>query len=291
MTLLDKLVVINPAVIGINLQEIRSDQDEVLGWNAVVDTITKSAFSGGTSPDKDTAIRIALAECFERSLFLNIYNNEGPDFYELLLDKHPSSSGFACGFQKSTTRFRSICEGIERWAWSQWIDHRYLMQRESRIESQSKLAEFLISKFEKYSLFSKEIFFEGSRYKFVVFLGESDHGIFAGSRVSTFKDVDIWEHAIIEAYRNFENFKLLNLNKATESFENLDIIAKRARYFGSHSAEAWAQIEAGERELWPVPVADVSRYVETQMPDIYLHRCLMKDYIGWHEGGLNRFVY
>lgn len=291
MTLLGKLVLVNPAVVGINLQEIRDDHNEIVGWNAVVNTATKSAFSGGTSPDKDTAIRIALAECFERSLFLKLSNTSGPIYFELLLDKHPSSSGFACGFQKTTTQFRSICEGIERWAWSQWIDGGSKMTRESNFGHKSKLTNFLVNKFETYSLFSKEIFFEKSRYKFVVFLGENKNGIFAGSRVSTYSDSDIWEHAVIEAYRNLENFKLFEQNGTSDFYESLDIIGRRARYFGSHSAEAWEQIAAAQKELWKQPFAEVSKFVETDIPDIYLHRCLMKDYIGWHEGEENRFVY
>ncbi len=291
MTLLDKLVLLNPTVVGINIQEIRSDNGEPLGWNAVVETSRNLAFSGGTSSDKDTAIRIALAECFERSLFLKIYNMKTPLFSELLLDKHPSSSGFACGFQKSSTKFRSICEGLERWAWSQWIDSKYIMPKISSIDHASKLTTFLASKFEKHSFFSKEIYFEGNRYRFVIFLGEHKSGIFAGSRVSTFLDSNIWEHALIEAYRNLENFKLFQKNGTAEFFEQLDIIGKRSRYFGSHAEEAWTQINAAEKELWKQPVAEVSKFVETEIADIYLHRCLMKDYIGWHKGEPNRFVY
>lgn len=291
MTLLDKLEKINPAVLGINIQEIRNNSDETIGWNAVVDTSVKLAFSGGTSTVKDTAIRIAIAECFERSLFLKLSENENQEFFELMLDRHPSSSGFACGFQRSTTKFRSVCEAIERWAWSKWIDSGYLMNRESEIKSMSKLTKFLISKFEKNSLFSREIFLEGSRYNFVVFLGECRGGIFAGSRVSSFEDDEIWEHSVIEAYRNLENFKLFELNGTAESYENLDIIGKRSRFFGSHADEAWRQINAAQKELWTQPVVEISRFVDTKITDVYLHRCLMKDYVGWHEGEPNRFVY
>lgn len=291
MTLLDKLVSLNPAVVGINLQEIRTEGGEPLGWNAVVETSHNLAFSGGTSSDKDIAIRIALAECFERSLFLKIYNDTGPLFSDLLLDKHPSSSGFACGFQKSSTKFRSICEGLERWAWSQWIDSGYLMPKVAAIDYASKLTAFLVSKFEKYSLFSKEIYFEDNRYRFVIFLGEMKNGIFAGSRVSTFQDSNIWEHALIEAYRNLENFKLFQNNGTSEFYERLDIIGKRSRYFGSHSTEAWKQINAAEKELWKQPVAEISKFIETEITNIYLHRCIMKNYIGWHVGDPSRFVY
>jgi hypothetical protein len=290
VNLYDKLIAINSAVTGINLQEIRNDNDVTVGWNAVVETSSSNAFSGGTCGDQETAIRIAIAECFERSFFLKISQLEDVSLQALLLDQHPSSSGFACGFEPDTTRFRSICEGIERWAWSQWIDYSYKIKKVDSMEYRTSLGDFLASKFDKFTLFSHDIYFQFQQYKFVLFIGEKSNGVFAGSRVSTSKDSLIWEHAIIEAYRNLENFKLFQ-NQSSKKIEDLDIISARARYFGSHADEAWAQVSRAEKQPWIAPEVNVSSYIDTKVPGVFLHRCLMKNFIGWHLGSCERFVY
>lgn len=290
MNLYEKLVTINSSVKGINLQEIRNDKKITIGWNAVVETNSNNAFSGGTSSDRETAIRIAIAECFERSIFLKICQQDSADFRTLLLDQHPSSSGFACGFESEATKFRSVCEGIERWAWSQWIDYSYKIKQVDSMEYRSELGDFLASKFEKFSLFSHDIFFQSKRFKFVIFVGEKNNGVYAGSRVSTSKDALIWEHAIIEAYRNLENFKLFQSQSLKKS-DDLDIISARARYFGGHARQAWEQIERAEKGLWKTPEVDVSLFVDTEVPGVFLHRCLMKNFVGWHLGKYDRFVY
>jgi hypothetical protein len=42
---------------------------------------------------------------------------------------------------------------------------------------------------------------------------------------------------------------------------------------------------------WKDPDIRLFREVDTKVPGVYLWRCLFSDYIGWHLGDENRFVY
>ena len=288
--LLQYLKSINPRFKSFSITEIK-DYEKIIGYQCYGKNEDNLAFSGGTSQSKDSAIRIAIAEAFERS-FVSFLNQDKGLKKTFWLDQYPSSSGFAVGFNDNQTRFRAVCESLERWAWSKWIDEGYkLAQFEPNQESLSSLTRFFLKSFDSTYWFRKKFSvnipdFTNIDLQIVIFLGCSKNGIFPGSRVSTQSD-DLFEHPVIEAHRNFTNFNI-HMNK---SFDFIDIIQERAVYFGSNQNGALEQIKNAHKNDWPSPSIGLLKNFPTGHPEIYLYRCLMKDFIGWHEGDVTRFVY
>src|SRR3990167_4634158 len=102
---------------------IVDEKANTIGWHSSVLNLEKNALSSGCAETREVARRIAIAEAIERAMFKRMLAS--PQAKEFCLDQIPSSSGFAVGFEKEATAFRSLCEAVERWAWSQWIDERY----------------------------------------------------------------------------------------------------------------------------------------------------------------------
>lgn len=290
LDLLTYLKNINPDVSHLSISEIKCEKD-VHGFQCNVNTTEKSILAGGSSKDKETAIRIAIAEAFERSLVKSIINNEVLSS-QFLLDHFPSSSGFAAGFNDYQTKFRSICEGFERWAWSKWIDDGFNIPLVNPDKDKiSSLGKFLLKSFNETYWFGKE--FEltipdsGSiKLYLIIFLGCNNNGIFPGSRVTSLRD-DLFEHPVIEAHRNFINYEM----NSSELIDHRDIIQKRIIFFGKNKALAFKQIDEANKENWPTPEIRLLKNFPTEHPQLFLYRCLMKDFIGWHEGDVTRFVY
>lgn len=195
----------------------------------------------------------------------------------------------AAGFEKKGAGVRSICEAVERWAWSKWIDEGYFMPVVLKPEL-TKLAEFL------HSLFTSTTFFQVylqvgvpfpiRELKFTVFLGFKGKGVFAGSRVTGEFD-DSWEHAIIESYRNLKNFEMNDRNK----IDSENLIGRRAYYFGTHADEAMKQVNCANKEDWPIATLKLHKEISTGFDDVYLYRSMCNDFQHWHLGDEKRFVY
>jgi hypothetical protein len=156
----------------------------------------------------------------------------------------------------------------------------------------STLSRSLLTNFQKNHYFNKEIFLniqgESKSFQFVVFIGETEYGVFAGSRVSSSID-NLWEHAIIEAIRNYNNS--IFYGKHPESINLKNKVATRLMYFSKNKDEALKQIAAATNTDWPSPEILLLREYDTQIDSVYLWRCLMKDFVGWHLGDEKRFVY
>lgn len=288
MNKMEFLLKLNPQFAGIKMQEIIYDL-KVTGFNCLVQDTSLHTFSGGTSSCKETAKRIAIAEAFERS-FLTLINSDPLLRSEYFLNEYPSSTGFAAGFNKAKTNFRSICEGLECWAWSKWIDENHYIKNIDPPHRLSILAKGLLENFKEFFWFKRcfEISVNNKLLdlEFVVFLGCTHEGIFPGSRVSS-KGDDLYEHAIIEAYRNLKNSELYRNSNISPS----DIIQERVIYFSQNKNLAFEQINQATKTDWPQPEIRLLKNYNTGHPEIFLTRCLMKDFIGWHEGDVTRFVY
>jgi hypothetical protein len=270
-------------------QEIKNSSGDSVGFNVFGRDNEGNPFSGGTHRLADTALRIAIAEAFERSLFDRINDDSGLS-KALLIDQFPSTSGFAAGFNSNRTRFRSFCEGLERWAWSQWIDGESYIPQVHRPDKLSPLSIHLLESFNQVLWFQKTIpvLFLNKEIllKFSVVIGLHGEGVFPGSRVSG-PDDDFWEHGLIEAHRNF-----VNASKYSHIFKSSnDIISKRIYHFSINGKTALTQINAARSVKWKDPDIRLFREVDTKVPGVYLWRCLFSDYIGWHLGDENRFVY
>lgn len=288
MNKLDYLLSINPNFLSLKTQEIIC-HEEILGYHCYAVENPQFTFSGGTSSSLDTAKRIAIAEAFERS-FLSLIAKSENYRKQFLIEDNPSSSGFAAGFEEKSTRFRALCEGLECWAWSKWIDECYKMPLISKPKGLNKLTQFLLTPFQNTYWFSKsfEVFYDNEmiNLKFVVFIGTTDEGVFSGSRVSTPND-NLWEHPVIEAYRNYKNFLLYQ----KEEYELQDIIQQRVIFFAKNKQIAFDQINRATKDSWPKPEINLIKDFKTEHPDIFLTRCLMSNFLGWHHGTITRFIY
>lgn len=290
MTLLELLLKINPKFKDFTTQEIKDKNGVLLGVKCFGEETDGVVFSGGTATSADLALRIAVAESFERS-FLNVIYRNPILFNEFNMANFPSSSGFAAGFDEASTRFRALCEGLERWVWSKWIDEGYILPSiEESTLSFNPLTKHFLQSFEQTLWFQKDFTVQVSpsethELTILVFLGLSGNGIFPGSRVSTKKD-NLTQHPVIEAHRNLTNAQLHTSENKLE-----DIIQERTIYFAHHKEEAFRQIQKADKDTWPSPEISLLKKYETGNKEIFLYRSLMKDFVGWHVGDVKRFVY
>lgn len=244
--------------------------------------------SDGTSDSKDIALRIALSEDIERLFFRIIAKNDSARF---LITEYPTTCGFAAGFDQEKTKLRSLCEALERWAWSKWIDDKYILPELNTHPSKNLLSSRLSSCFESESFYCKDFdfFYETStlKLKFAVYLGFTKNGVFPGSRVCSIYE-NPWDHAIIEAYRNFENSKIYALDNQKIDLQNMASI--RNDFFAKNKTIALNSISSCHKKQWPTPEVLIDEHYNTQISNCFIHRSLMKDFIGWHLGSESRFV-
>lgn len=257
----------------------------IVGWDCIAYTLDHYPISGGTDTDKSTALRICVAEALERSFFRTITSSKIKESF--MIDTYPSTCGFACGFENDKTKSRAICEGLERWAWSKWIDEGFHIEKIQVNKHLNLITEELASRFEHTHYFMKNFNLDTKVYTLGIFLGFKKDGVFAGSRVCL-KNDDPWQHAVIEASRNLKNFEYAEKDN---KFETTQIVRKRALYFGLHKHEAIQRIESCQNKNWPIPKIMILQQFDTDQTNIYLWRCLMHDWVGWHLGEENRFVY
>jgi len=119
----------------------------------------------------------------------------------------------------------------------------------------------------------------------MIFLGCKDNGIYPGSRVSRSTD-DLYSHPIIEAQRNYSNTQL---NKV--ALPDDDIIKKRTFYFANNKKQAFEQIHKANNDHCPEPKLRLLEELGTNITEVFLYRCLLEDFMGWHLGPVDRFVY
>lgn len=290
-------------------QALIDSEGSLIGWRSYVLDHNLDPIGGGTSPDRLKARRIAVAEFIERRTVAQLFGNSIQK-KSFKLDVAPTTSGFAAGFDREATRFRSICEGIERWAWSCWIDQGFLMP-EISLPELTPLGRFHTKPFLQLRAYQRQFkvqdkvkdaspfqFPPRNRdcvqhcvqhgiFVFSVLLGLTEQGVFAGSRVTSPED-DLWTHAAIEAWRNHNNFYLAHLSHPNPL--GSDWLEKRVLYFGKNKREALRQIGQAKKSSWPPLQFDISKGIEP-FPGIFLWRTLCLDCRPWHEGPDHRFVY
>lgn len=264
-------------------------QDVVVGWHSLFYAEKNSYCSGGTSSDRLVARRKATAEHLERKLVVELAQDL-TSREAFSLDKYPSSCGFACGFNRMKTQMRALCEGVERWAVSQWIDHHFHIPRlEKRLlEAKiSPLGEALLEPFSERSFYELKLNLADFPVYVRIFLGETATGIFYGAR-ATLNSSSLWEHEIVEAYRNISNFTLIERGELKPSGDK-DYF-DRLMFFGNNKDVALNTIQRANRLDWPHPEILLLREFNTSRPGVYLWRCLFKDYIPWGDGPIDRFI-
>lgn len=290
MNLLAALKNINRSVSRIDEIPLGTESLTV-GWNSYIYDSNNVAIAGGTNEDRMIARRICVAEAFERALFQKICGDSllRDEFH---IDEFPTSSGFAAGFDSKSTRMRAICEGLERWAWSKWIDDGFLLDS-AEPKTTSSLSGFLLKSFNSHKCYRRTFTISVDEnplvLQFGVFVGLTEHGAFAGSRICNINE-NPWDHAIIEAHRNYQNSEYFKVNGLAE-FQKDNIIAIRANFFATNKMSALSQIDNAKRVDWPEPELLFVKEFITTVPEVFLYRCLFKNFIGWHLGDFQRFVY
>ena len=203
-SLFDTLKQLNPSVEKIYEYKSKISEKEDL-WTCIARTSISTAFAGGTDISQVIARAKCLYEGIERSYINEISKNNSDSFF---LRKFPSSNGFACGPDKSFAIRKAIFEGLERYCWDQWIDHKLSM-----VEFHgpvSEVSSYLLKNFRKHLLLSSEIIstaYSDQRLIFKACIGFSDTGVFWGTQFEEFNINNNFEHAIIEAQRNYRTFK------------------------------------------------------------------------------------
>lgn len=273
-------------------QPIVNISGTTVAWNVYIQNANRISIAGGTHADLEIAKRIAIAEAFERALASSILKDPLSS-QAFLMAKFPSSCGFACGFDSTATKNRAIKEGVERWAWSKWIDDRHAMELtdissyEINSYTESIFEKFLRVRVYKKSDITLKVGTEMRSYSFVVLLLEDEKGVFPGCCSGQLGN-DLITHAATEAYRNYRNWKLYQKNSLITTNS---IVSKRNIYFADHKDAAYTQIKKAIDVTWPEPSIEILKEFQTGIPSVFLWRCLMKDFKAWHLGNEKRFVY
>ena len=202
----------------------------------------------------------------------------------------PTSCGFAAGFNRESTAFRSVCEAVERWCWSKWIDAN-IAPASVQLRCASGLQSYFASAFEKVYAFESLVSissplpsFIPKDLKFAAVIGVKDGGIFPGSRVSTIDD-DLLTHSLLESWRHLSIFR----NELRDSTPTT-IIDQRIKQFGRN----------GERELPIILKLKVGGFPSVNLRFVkevvkgkpyFVWRSLADDFVPWHIGDEKRFVY
>jgi hypothetical protein len=233
MKILFENLIKNFEIAEIIRQPINDHTGAMVGYHSTVLDHKQQAIGGGTAETAEHALRIGVAEVAERYLFKSMTK---ADKLNYLVNEFPTTCGFAAGFNREKTRLRSICEGLERWIWSKWIDDGFFIQ-EVELPSLAGLSKHFASHFGKIYYFQKQFhpkLNEGVSIDltFGAIVGIKDDGAFAGSRVCSVTE-NPWEHAFVEAWRNLNNYE--NFGSNTDQYRKGNAAAIRGYYFGSNS--------------------------------------------------------
>ncbi len=255
--------------------------DITLGHQCVLVLKSGYPFAGGTDVNPEIARRICAAEAIERSYVARLKENE----------PRLTSCGFAAGFEEKPTIFRAVCEAVERWAWSKWIDEGCSLAR-ANPEYAGPLEDYFASCFSEVFAFSGSIgsdstlwpAFMDKNLELYVTIGHVDGGIFPGSRVTTGVDRR-WDHPILEAWRH----RMIFLNELKAS-EPKNIFDRRIKNFGLNGDDQLQKILEVKEKPWPKVSLSVLQEVASR-DGYFVWRAYCHDYLGWEQGDGNRFIY
>lgn len=237
----------------------------------------------GSRLSQEEAINVSISEGLERELFQRLSTSS-----KYLFDKFPSTCGMAVGLNSEKTVIRSKLEAFERWAFSNWVDHKCKMT-EVNPEWISPLTKELENKFTKVRrfehIFSNQFTELPFDVRFGVTIGYSDKGVFLGSRVASLED-DAWEHSALESWICLTKIKNNNLQPTNP-------INSRILFFANNSKIADIIIEETLKtsNIWPVPeFYNTLQIIECPQP-FNCYRSLYLNYIPWTDGNEARMVY
>jgi hypothetical protein len=277
-----------PTVGRLEEAPIITDDGQTIGWHSVFVADGGRALGGGCGRELEQARRVAVAEIIERGVFRELIREAPEDF---LLDEFPTSCGFAAGFDDGRTKYRAVAEAVERWAFSQWIDFKYALDAATPSDEEfSALAAFFRGGFEEVRFFKKffKVVCEDKilSLQLGICVGLKDGGAFPGARVCSLRESP-WEHCLVEAWRH----TLIAKEDIEKDSTNIQY-RKRVIHFGANGQQALDFVRSADKKsVWPEPRLALLKRAPSAPAGAYVWRALCSDYMGWHLGGPDRFVY
>lgn len=268
------------------VSEIKNANQTRVGFHSAILNKDGSCTSGGYGSSPEEANKIACAEFIERSLVQEFRkDSESRDRWKLNESEFPTACGFAVGFSLRGTILRSLCEAVERYALSQWIDKKQPFQLEN--PPLCRESKYFTQQFQEVKFYSSEVplIFQKKVYVFHVgvSLGLTKCGIFPGSNVSLSK-ASLWPHALLESFRHL----LISRNTQDQKVFPGD----RIHYFSKRKEVGLAEIPQGEATQLEVPQICFFR-LEKVSPKgpTFIVRTILENWKPWHLGGVERFLY
>jgi hypothetical protein len=267
------------------------DHHGIAGYQTVLILTSGYPFAGGTHENKIVARQICAAEAIERAHVRMARESTEQGNDPLLLVEIPTSCGFAAGFESQPTIFRAVCEAVERWCWSKWIDEGYSPAR-VEVKTETRLGLYFSLEFDSVHWFRSSVKISGKMLPdfiprsliFSAAICAKNGGIFPGSRVSTEVD-DLITHPLLEAWRHRAIYNI-ELQDQTPA----DIIDKRIKYYGKNGEATLSRLLTNKVNPPPsCQIRLISNVAKSKTYEVW--RSLADDYIPWHEGDEKRFVY
>lgn len=258
-------------------------------WQSTLLDDEENPVSSGMANGRLTSRKIALAEYLERRYYRQVVSSDLAVRRAWGIDIIPTACGFAAGFNRDKTIFRSLAEATERWTMTRWIDDGFAiaeLQSSDVMPSLDDTSKFLAGQFEKVLFFKKDVLVHFDDKHFVIpvaqTMGLVDGGIYPGSSAQ-FTGGSIWQHALVESFRHL---LLVRNNNVVNKFPD-----NKIRYFAKNADLALSQIEKAKKEEWPTPEVLVHKSFAAPNDDYYISRTVFSGWTSWHEGPLERFLY
>jgi hypothetical protein len=236
----------------------------------------------GFRQKKEESVNVSVSEAVERYTFFEAYNNK-----MALTPQFPTSCGFAAGTNREKAYLRSVLEGLERWAISQWIDFNYHIEIYS--DENDHIFSPFIEKFDRVTRYLLHFNKNDHEVPFDTILGicicEKDDGVYMGSRACHSGD-NPWEHSMLEAWINMNN--VINLTLVQNNF---DFIEQRIFFFSKNKKIGLNSIPLKNIKRWPKAEVLYSNQISKETSPFFVFRTIFKDYKPWHLGTKDRFVY
>ncbi len=269
------------------------EAEQPIGWDCYLYNKENRIVAGGTHESREMSLRIGFAEFAERLLSKRIANSNSLST-KFRTKEFPTSCGFAAGFDRTSTENRALLEGIERWAWSKWIDEKIKINKISILKSSlERFANYQLAPFSKVDFYFQEIdcskFANLNKFRRIVFgalLCYTENGVFLGSRVSN-DFTDILNHSSIEANRALK----IHCDLSKKCFdEKKNFFYSRLNFFASNK-NSIPNLDEFNSIAFPCPTLNFQETLSEENSRVFISRAILSDFIPWNLGDEKRFIY
>lgn len=248
---------------------------------------------GGFGATAEEARTIAISETIERFLVWQILESGNYDeITHFGLDKNPSSSGFAYGFDPQAVAFRSLCEAFEHHVrfHGLYLGKRMETQQVYKPAEARSPASVALGYFDSAQLLYKtgDVYLSSdhkAKLTASVVLATDVQGAYVGASAGVGTPDSHPNHALLEAWRN----KRIVNSCAGSSLESLPSVRRRNVYFGIRKELALAQVNSSTD---PWPEAKITVFVSREYTELggYLTRAVINDTPPWSDLAEERLI-